>query len=202
MGGGLPIVVDNNLIGAVGVGGGNADEQCAWQGLTAALGPQPALAPAGGGRGGAGGAAAAPAGGGAGGGRGGAAQVQAVAVDAADAADAAAHQRRELALAALRRSADGRAAAIASSAHSRSLRVTCVGYGNHIVNSLQFLLRDGRVYSHHSNIFELPLGLGDDGMSPRPSFIFGRMDRTVPFSFLVDSTIAERTPLVLVTEAK
>ena len=75
VGGGLPIVVDNNLIGAVGVGGGNADEMCAWQGLTAALGPQPPLAPAGGGRGGAGGgAAAAPAGGaGGGGGRGGAA---------------------------------------------------------------------------------------------------------------------------------
>jgi uncharacterized protein GlcG (DUF336 family) len=69
VGGGLPIVVDNNLIGAVGVGGGNADEMCAWQGLTAALGPQPPLAPAGGGAGG--GAAAAPAGGG--GGRGGAA---------------------------------------------------------------------------------------------------------------------------------
>jgi glc operon protein GlcG len=43
--GGLPIVVDNQLIGAVGVGGGNADEQCAYQALTKVLGPQPPLAP-------------------------------------------------------------------------------------------------------------------------------------------------------------
>ena len=60
VGGGLPIVVDNNLIGAVGVGGGNADEQCAYQAMQQVLGPQPPLAappPAGGGRGGAGGAA-------------------------------------------------------------------------------------------------------------------------------------------------
>jgi uncharacterized protein GlcG (DUF336 family) len=53
--GGLPIVVDNQLIGAVGVGGGNADEQCAYQALTKVLGPQPAVAqpmpPAGGGEG-------------------------------------------------------------------------------------------------------------------------------------------------------
>jgi glc operon protein GlcG len=53
--GGLPIVVDNQLIGAVGVGGGNADEQCAYQALTKVLGPQPPLAqgtaPAGGGEG-------------------------------------------------------------------------------------------------------------------------------------------------------
>jgi uncharacterized protein GlcG (DUF336 family) len=65
VGGGLPIVVDNQLIGAVGVGGGNADEQCAYQALVKVLGPQPAVAqpqpPAGGGQGG---------GGGAGGGRG------------------------------------------------------------------------------------------------------------------------------------
>jgi uncharacterized protein GlcG (DUF336 family) len=50
--GGLPIVVDNQLIGAVGVGGGNADEQCAYQALVKVLGPQPPLAtpaPAGGG---------------------------------------------------------------------------------------------------------------------------------------------------------
>src|SRR5260221_2310604 len=49
--GGLPIVVDNQLIGAVGVGGGNADEQCAYQALVKVLGPQPSLAqpaPAGG----------------------------------------------------------------------------------------------------------------------------------------------------------
>src|ERR1051325_4659787 len=62
VGGGLPIVVDDNLIGAVGVGGGNADEQCAYQALQKVLGPQPPLAtaapapagaaPAGGGRGG------------------------------------------------------------------------------------------------------------------------------------------------------
>src|SRR5438034_4604645 len=46
VGGGLPIVVEDNLIGAVGVGGGNADEQCAYQALTKVLGPQPPLAPA------------------------------------------------------------------------------------------------------------------------------------------------------------
>jgi glc operon protein GlcG len=44
--GGLPIVVDNQLIGAVGVGGGSADEQCAYQALVKVLGPQPPLAPA------------------------------------------------------------------------------------------------------------------------------------------------------------
>lgn len=51
--GGLPVVVDNQLIGAIGVGGGNADEQCAYQALVKVLGPQPAVAqpapPAGGG---------------------------------------------------------------------------------------------------------------------------------------------------------
>jgi uncharacterized protein GlcG (DUF336 family) len=41
--GGLPIVVENQLIGAVGVGGGNADEMCAYQALTKVLGPQPPL---------------------------------------------------------------------------------------------------------------------------------------------------------------
>jgi uncharacterized protein GlcG (DUF336 family) len=57
--GGLPIVVEDNLIGAVGVGGGNADEQCAYQAMQKVLGPQPPLAAApagppagGGGRGG------------------------------------------------------------------------------------------------------------------------------------------------------
>jgi len=62
VGGGLPIVVEDQLIGAVGVGGGNADEACAYQALQKVLGPQPPLAAppaaagaAGGGRGGAGG---------------------------------------------------------------------------------------------------------------------------------------------------
>ena len=41
--GGLPIVVDNQLIGAVGVGGGNADEACAYQAMVKVLGPQPPL---------------------------------------------------------------------------------------------------------------------------------------------------------------
>ena len=73
--GGLPIVVDDQMIGAIGVGGGNADEQCAYQALIKVLGPQPPLAPnmppdplgQGGGPGGGG------PGGGGGGGRGGAA---------------------------------------------------------------------------------------------------------------------------------
>ena len=43
--GGLPIVVDNQLIGAIGVGGSNADEECAYAGIVAALGPQPPLPP-------------------------------------------------------------------------------------------------------------------------------------------------------------
>jgi glc operon protein GlcG len=46
VGGGLPIVVDGQLIGAVGVGGGNADEMCAYTALTKVLGPQPPLTPA------------------------------------------------------------------------------------------------------------------------------------------------------------
>ena len=57
--GGLPIVVDGQLIGSIGVGGGNADEQCAYQALVKVLGPQPAvaqpMAPAGGGGGNGGG---------------------------------------------------------------------------------------------------------------------------------------------------
>ncbi len=79
VGGGLPIVVDNQLIGAVGVGGGNADEMCAYQALTKVLGPQPPLtppaAPAGagggqaGGQGGGAGQGGGPAGGPRGGGR-------------------------------------------------------------------------------------------------------------------------------------
>jgi len=43
VGGGLPIVVADQLIGAIGVGGGNMDEQCAYQALTKVLGPQPPL---------------------------------------------------------------------------------------------------------------------------------------------------------------
>ena len=43
VGGGLPIVVENNLIGSIGVGGGNMDEQCAYTALTKVLGPQPPL---------------------------------------------------------------------------------------------------------------------------------------------------------------
>jgi glc operon protein GlcG len=61
--GGLPIVVDNTLIGSIGVGGSGLDEECANAGLTAVLGPQPALAeklPPRNGRGGAGAAPAQP----------------------------------------------------------------------------------------------------------------------------------------------
>lgn len=43
--GGLPIIVDKVLIGAIGVGGSGMDEECANAGLTAALGPQPPLRP-------------------------------------------------------------------------------------------------------------------------------------------------------------
>src|SRR5262245_35187598 len=45
VGGGLPIVVEDQLIGAIGVGGGNQDEQCAHAALTKVLGPQPPLTP-------------------------------------------------------------------------------------------------------------------------------------------------------------
>jgi glc operon protein GlcG len=44
--GGLPIVVEDQLIGAIGVGGGAQEEQCAHHALTKVLGPQPPLAPA------------------------------------------------------------------------------------------------------------------------------------------------------------
>ena len=44
--GGLPIVVDGQMIGAIGVGGGSKDEECAYTALTAVVGPQPPLAPA------------------------------------------------------------------------------------------------------------------------------------------------------------
>jgi uncharacterized protein GlcG (DUF336 family) len=43
VGGGLPIVVEDQLIGAIGVGGGNMDELCAYTALTKVLGPQPPL---------------------------------------------------------------------------------------------------------------------------------------------------------------
>jgi len=46
VGGGLPIVVEGQLIGAIGVGGGNQDEMCAYTALTKVLGPQPPLTPA------------------------------------------------------------------------------------------------------------------------------------------------------------
>jgi uncharacterized protein GlcG (DUF336 family) len=42
--GGLPIVVDGQMIGAIGVGGGSKDEECAYQALTTVVGPQPPLA--------------------------------------------------------------------------------------------------------------------------------------------------------------
>ena len=43
--GGLPIVVDDQMIGAIGVGGSNQDEECAYAALTSVVGPQPPLAP-------------------------------------------------------------------------------------------------------------------------------------------------------------
>jgi glc operon protein GlcG len=42
--GGLPIVVDDTMIGAIGVGGSNQDEECAYAALTSVVGPQPPLA--------------------------------------------------------------------------------------------------------------------------------------------------------------
>jgi uncharacterized protein GlcG (DUF336 family) len=41
--GGLPIIVDGQMIGAIGVGGGNRDEDCAYAALTIVVGPQPPL---------------------------------------------------------------------------------------------------------------------------------------------------------------
>jgi hypothetical protein len=55
VGGGLPIVVEGQMIGAIGVGGGNMDEQCAYSALTKVLGPQPPLPPPAAAPGGAGG---------------------------------------------------------------------------------------------------------------------------------------------------
>jgi len=45
--GGMPIIVDDVMIGVIGVGGGRGinDEQCAYQALTKVLGPQPPLPP-------------------------------------------------------------------------------------------------------------------------------------------------------------
>ena len=43
--GGLPIMVDEEMIGSIGVGGSNVDEECAQAGLEAVIGPQPPLAP-------------------------------------------------------------------------------------------------------------------------------------------------------------
>jgi uncharacterized protein GlcG (DUF336 family) len=70
VGGGLPIVVENQLIGAMGVGGGNMDEMCAYTALTKVLGPQKPL-PQPAARGGGGGGNAPAEGGGRQGGRGG-----------------------------------------------------------------------------------------------------------------------------------
>jgi uncharacterized protein GlcG (DUF336 family) len=45
--GGFPIIVDDQLIGALGVGGAaGGDEQCGYAALTKVLGPQPPMAPA------------------------------------------------------------------------------------------------------------------------------------------------------------
>ena len=43
--GGLPIVVDNQFIGAIGVGGSGFDENCAYDALVAVIGPQAPLEP-------------------------------------------------------------------------------------------------------------------------------------------------------------
>lgn len=43
--GGLPIVVDKQFLGAIGVGGSGMDEECAHFALTQVLGPQPPLTP-------------------------------------------------------------------------------------------------------------------------------------------------------------
>ena len=44
--GGLPIVVDDQFIGAIGAGGSSFNEQCAHDAMSAILGPQPPLDPA------------------------------------------------------------------------------------------------------------------------------------------------------------
>jgi uncharacterized protein GlcG (DUF336 family) len=44
--GGFPIIVEDQLIGAIGVGGASGgDDQCGYEALTRVLGPQPPLAP-------------------------------------------------------------------------------------------------------------------------------------------------------------
>ena len=43
--GGVPIIVDNQIIGAIGVGGFGQEEECAHAALTKVLGPQPPMAP-------------------------------------------------------------------------------------------------------------------------------------------------------------
>lgn len=43
--GGLPIIAGGQMIGAVGVGGGTRDEDCAYEALKEVVGPQPPLAP-------------------------------------------------------------------------------------------------------------------------------------------------------------
>lgn len=42
--GGLPIMVGDEMIGSIGVGGSRMDEQCAYTALTQVVGPQPPLA--------------------------------------------------------------------------------------------------------------------------------------------------------------
>jgi uncharacterized protein GlcG (DUF336 family) len=44
--GGFPIIVEDQLIGALGVGGAPGDEQCGYAALTKVFGPQPPIAPA------------------------------------------------------------------------------------------------------------------------------------------------------------
>ena len=41
--GGLPIIAEDQFLGAIGVGGSNVDEECAQVGLEAVIGPQPPL---------------------------------------------------------------------------------------------------------------------------------------------------------------
>jgi uncharacterized protein GlcG (DUF336 family) len=41
--GGLPIVAEDQFLGAIGVGGSNVDEECAQAALEAVVGPQPPL---------------------------------------------------------------------------------------------------------------------------------------------------------------
>ena len=41
--GGYPIIVEDLLIGSIGVGGATGDEQCGWVALTKVLGPQPPI---------------------------------------------------------------------------------------------------------------------------------------------------------------